>query len=157
MPEVVVHVKVRPDTVALLRQLSEQAVQRAIFRVKHQLEILNHQYVPFKTGALRNSFDVFIGPTMILMKWSAMDARAGYNYAQVADEGRAGGTLIVAQNWPTLVFQYPPDSGHWVRKKMVIQGPMAGAYYSEAMAFEAVELMAEEIAFEYSLMSGVGG
>jgi hypothetical protein len=92
-----VNVQVRFDTasIALLLQLTEDAVQRAIAATVDDLRSYaasGQAQVPVKTGRLKGSFDVASTPRSIVFKWSAIDPKSNYDYAKIQDEGGMTGT-----------------------------------------------------------------
>lgn len=88
---VIVQTKFSLEAIALMNQLIPQAVQRAIELAKNdtkQYAKSDISNVPVDTGRLRASFDIATTPYFLVMKWSAIDPRSGYDYAMVQDVGR---------------------------------------------------------------------
>ena len=113
------------EAIALLIQLTEQAVVNAIERVKARLRAFEQSVVspvPIKTGRLQRSFDIGSTPRSIVMSWTAVDPSSGYNYALVQDIGR---------------------------------GDMVGKYYSSQMKDVAREFMVEELTRELEAVQAV--
>ena len=147
-----VSVQVRFDTIKMLQGLVEDSIQNAVQRTIARLRELATKYTPERSGRLLESFDIASTPRSIVMKWSATDPKSGFNYATVADVGRPGGALIEAKTPRGLRFKI---EGRWIRKQRVVQGAMQGTYFSEAMKFEAREIMIEELTRELVLTRSV--
>ena len=64
-----------------------EALTTAAQRIR-ELEMSDVSQVPIDTGRLRRSFKVAISPGQVLMYWSAIDPRNGFDYALVQDIGR---------------------------------------------------------------------
>ena len=86
--DVVIQVMPTANAMQLMRQLTEDAIQRALRRTKTQIIALQKKYTPRRTGKLQDSFDIGLTPRSIVMKWDAVDD--GFHYAEVVDKGRAG-------------------------------------------------------------------
>ena len=77
-----------PD-LARFKSLIPEAVTRAIYRTKQELEntvLKNETIVPKLTGRLQNSVVDFVSPGQITLQWSAIDPKTGFNYAKLRDE-----------------------------------------------------------------------
>jgi len=71
-----------------IRALVPEAVTRAIYRTKQELEntvLKNPSIVPKDTGRLQNQVVSFVSPGQIVLQWSAVDPKTGFNYAKLRD------------------------------------------------------------------------
>ena len=72
-----------------IRALVPEAVTRAIYRTKQELEntvLKNPSIVPKDTGRLQNQVVSFVSPGQITFRWSAVDPDTGFNYAKLRDD-----------------------------------------------------------------------
>jgi hypothetical protein len=76
-----VNVRFRPESVALLPRLTEEAIRDAIIEARAEIYEAARRYTPVDTGKLLASFDVAFTPRTIAMIWEAP-------YAKAADTGR---------------------------------------------------------------------
>ena len=101
-----VQMRFTEPAVALLQNLTEEAIRNAIQRTIAR--ITNYAKsalspVPIDTGRLRSSFDIGSTPRSIVFRWSAIDPRTGFDYAKVQDEGRAN---MVGKFYSDVVKMY---------------------------------------------------
>lgn len=151
MPEVSIQVRMTREAVERLHTLTEDAIQRAIQNTIVRLRELAKIYTPEETGRLLSSFDIASTPRSIVMKWNATSPE-GFNYTQVADEGRAGGAQITPKKARAL--RWVDEAGQVHFAKRVTQGGYTGAYFSEAMRFEAQRILVEELEMQLNLIGG---
>jgi hypothetical protein len=99
MADVTVVRKIDDESIDILPQLTQVAIDRAFARARGRIEAYAKDITPVSAGykhpslgphgRLRDSIQVGTTPMFIAIKWSAP-------YAEVADEGRPGGVPIVA-------------------------------------------------------------
>jgi len=88
---VVVQKKIPLEAMSKMRLLTRDAVTRAIQKARDEIAAYamgDDSNVPVDTGRLRRSFTVGTTPSFMVMRWSAIDPRSGYDYALVQDIGR---------------------------------------------------------------------
>ena len=79
------------DSLELIKQMVWKSVNEALTVAAARIEALQQSgvsQVPIDTGRLRSSFKVAVSPGQIIMHWSAIDPRSGFDYALVQDIGR---------------------------------------------------------------------
>ena len=75
----------------LIKQMLWASVNEALMNAAARIEALQASgvsQVPIDTGRLRSSFKIAMSPGQIIMHWSAIDPRSGFDYALVQDIGR---------------------------------------------------------------------
>ena len=75
----------------LIKQMLWASVNEALMNAAARIEALQASgvsQVPIDTGRLRSSFKIAMSPGQIIMHWSAIDPRSGFDYALVQDVGR---------------------------------------------------------------------
>ena len=80
------------ESLELIKQMIWASVNEALNRAVARIEALQASgvsQVPIDTGRLRRSFKIAMSPGQIIMHWSAIDPRSGFDYASVQDVGRA--------------------------------------------------------------------
>lgn len=80
------------ESLELIKQMIWTSVNDALHRAMIRIETLQASgasQVPIDTGRLRQSFKIAMSPGQIIMHWSAIDPRTGFDYALVQDIGRA--------------------------------------------------------------------
>ena len=115
------------DFLRKIRVLTEDAITRAIYKTKAELEstvFKNPAIVPYHSegypgttrqpGTLQNSIVSFISPGQITFQWSAIDPWTGFNYAKIRDEegGRiapAGFSKRILEMAKNILMQYLRD------------------------------------------------
>ena len=82
----------KKESLELIKQMIWASVNEALNNAVARIEALqasNASQVPIDTGRLRSSFKVAMSPGQIIMHWSAIDPRSGFDYALVQDVGRS--------------------------------------------------------------------
>ena len=97
VPSASVNIQVRftPEALAVVAQLTEDAILRAIDRAVDRLKTFGRSGVspvPVDSGELKDSLVVAGSLRTIIMHWSSFDK--GYDYAHVADVGRPNDMYI---------------------------------------------------------------
>jgi hypothetical protein len=88
--EVNVQVRFSAEAMALVAQLTDAAVTRAILSTIERVRTYAmgaSSNVPVRTGRLKGSFDIASTPRSIVFKWSAVDPKTNYDYAKIQDVG----------------------------------------------------------------------
>lgn len=90
-----IQVRFGKDAMDIIKQLTEEAIQRAIQNTI--MDIAEYAYspgsqVPVRTGRLLASLDISSTPRSIVFGWSAIDPISNFDYAKIQDEGGLTGT-----------------------------------------------------------------
>ena len=81
----------KKESLELIKQMIWASVNEALISAAARIEALQASgvsQVPIDTGRLRSSFKIAMSPGQIIMHWSAIDPRSGFDYALVQDIGR---------------------------------------------------------------------
>ena len=81
----------KKESLELIKQMIWASVNEALMNAAARIEALQASgvsQVPIDTGRLRSSFKIAMSPGQIIMHWSAIDPRSGFDYALVQDIGR---------------------------------------------------------------------
>ena len=81
----------KKESLELIKQMVWASVNEALISAAARIEALQASgvsQVPIDTGRLRSSFKIAMSPGQIIMHWSAIDPRSGFDYALVQDIGR---------------------------------------------------------------------
>ena len=81
------------ESLEKIKRMVWESVNEALTIAARRIEALQKSgvsQVPIDTGRLRESFKVAKSPGQIIMQWSAIDPRSGFDYALVADIGIPG-------------------------------------------------------------------
>lgn len=81
----------KKESLELIKQMVWASVNEALMNAAARIEALQASgvsQVPIDTGRLRSSFKIAMSPGQIIMHWSAIDPRSGFDYALVQDIGR---------------------------------------------------------------------
>ena len=79
------------ESLEKIKRMVWESVNEALTIAARRIEALQKSgasQVPIDTGRLRESFKVAISPGQLMMQWSAIDPRSGFDYALVQDVGR---------------------------------------------------------------------
>ena len=80
------------ESLEIIKQMIWTSVNEAFHNAEIRINALqagSASQVPIDTGRLRQSFKIAMSPGQIIMHWSAIDPRSGFDYALVQDIGRA--------------------------------------------------------------------
>ena len=88
---VIARATLKKASLELIKQMLWASVNEALMNAAARIEALQASgvsQVPIDTGRLRSSFKIAMSPGQIIMHWSAIDPRSGFDYALVQDIGR---------------------------------------------------------------------
>lgn len=157
MVDVIARVRFSREALDLMQKMGHDAIERAIYATMARLKELATKYTPVRTGRLLSTFGVArTSENMITMVWHGRDPISGFAYSEVADIGRAGGVIIKPKRPDGWLKFWWERMGIPMKIKKVVQGAMKGAYFSEAMKFEARMILVEELKKEFGQVSAVG-